>query len=225
VPFTLTAATAAAMAPSSFELRNREFVSVAQHAFFATGRGDRTRIVAVDLQNGLQQTVAPYIWGDMGKFSVGNLLDEPHGLVYALDNRTLAGYEFAIDREPHQTLHRFADFQRAIELHERAQELYRAGRRGAAMSDATLAVKTLDALLEGSIDTRERVAIFGMLGDSHALVGDLSSERDRTEPRRRAVAAYEQALTALTALATEMPSAATETLRADLQARTRLQQQ
>jgi len=115
----------------------------------------------VNLQSGAQETVAPYIWGDMGQFSLGNLLDERHGLIYTLERRTLAGYDFAIDRDQHQRLHRLADFQHAFELHERAAALHRAQRPDAASREATFAAPALDSLSNDALwSTSERGAIY-----------------------------------------------------------------
>jgi outer membrane protein assembly factor BamB len=201
-------------APGITGLRGVDSEQGTRYAFFATGRGRDSRLVAVDTETGKLQMVSPYIYGDSTQFSLGNLLDEPHGLVYTMSGKTIAAYAFEIDQNAHRLLHRRAGLQRALETRDRAVAFTGVKQPVAARREAAAAVVQLESLLRG-VDPPARDAAFAYeaLGDSQAVLAELASRQEVAEHRGKAIGAYEQALRLLEG-ATEAWAAG---MRADVQ--------
>jgi outer membrane protein assembly factor BamB len=220
LPYVTLIVGGATLNPGGLGLWSREIPPAAEHAFFATGSRDRSHVVAVDLRTGTQQPIAPYVFGDPDKFSLGNLLDEAHGAMYTVDDRTLAAYPFAGDESRHRVVHRTADMSRALELHDRADALHRAQQTDAGRREAALA---LDALrLLGSrpgLDQADQVLVRKAEGDTHALLASMSPATEAITHRLAAAGAYAQALELLPAMATTSPPDSIEALRADIEQR------
>lgn len=183
------------VAPGSSGLRSGDSEPGTKHAFFATGRGRDSRLVAVDTETGKLQTVSPYIWTDNSRFSLGNLLDEPHGLVYTMSGRTITAYALEIDQNAHRTLHQRAHFRRALEARGRALAFSNMKQVVAARREASAALLLLESLVRG-VDLPTGVVAFayGAIGDSHVVLAESAPGQDGAEQRIQAVTAYEQAL-------------------------------
>jgi hypothetical protein len=173
------------------------------YAFFATGVRPNSRLVAVNLRTGTQQVVAPFVWTDRGSFywsdptsiSLGNLLDEPHGTIYALSGRTLAAYAFDVDEGLHRTLHRVADLRRALDVRDRAMAMTAARQTESARREASIGVLALEAFNRRPDAAAVEVLIAQRgLSDSLAVLADVAEHREKTVQTARAIEAYERTL-------------------------------
>lgn len=207
-----------AITPGGSRFLNKDVEPGASYAFFATGTGSRSRMIAVDLKTSGEQTVSPFIWLDDNR--LGNLLDEVHGIVYTLSRGILAAYPFEIDQSRHQSVHRAAELRRALDLHERADALSRAKQTESARREAALSVTLLQTLAARSDwGTSDHLLVQTALGDSHALLVELGDGSDNVDHRQRATAAYTEALKLLAAIAGATVNPALDAVRAEILAR------
>jgi hypothetical protein len=166
----------------------------------------------------MRQPVAPYIFGNPGEFSLGNLLDEAHGAIYTIAGRTLAAYPFAVDEARHAAVHRTADLTRALAIHDRADALQRAALLEEARREAGIALEVLSGLsARPGLPPADRVLARRTQGDTHAMLSVLSA--DGGPHRMAAAAAYTDALELLLAMSSLASPESLAGLRADIEER------
>jgi outer membrane protein assembly factor BamB len=206
-----------ALTPGGTRFKNKEIEPGSEHAFFATGKGGRSRMIAVNLKTGIEQTVSPFIWLDDNR--LGNLLDEAHGVVYTLSRGKLAAYPFEIDQGPHQNVHRAADARRALDLYDRADAMSLAKQPDAARREAAQSVTLLQSLAaQSDRPASDLLLVQKALGDSYALLVQLGSD-DTSDQRQRAAAAYAEALNLLASIAGSAADPRVDAMRAEIEDR------
>jgi outer membrane protein assembly factor BamB len=108
-------------------------------AYFATGAGNRRRIVAVSAKTGEKTTIGPY-----ARRRLGNLINESHGIMHVIDDREIQSFEYGLDRERHDQVHMAADAAIVGETIERARAHVADGQTQKALSEAGTVIARLE---------------------------------------------------------------------------------
>jgi hypothetical protein len=157
-------------------------------AYFATGSGDRRRIVAASVDTGQKTTIGPY-----ARRRLGNLINETHGVMHVIESREIHSYEYGLDRERHNDVHVAADAAIVGETIERARAYVVDGQMQKALSEAATVLARLEANtrsarpLTAALAERQR-----SFAEAYELSAELAPSEQRAGFAKRALSEYEQ---------------------------------